>query len=248
MSEENKKADKKSLEELNNGNTKIKDDSENSSQKLTLLKKGDYSIHVLIEEVKNLQYIKENKLPTPVVKITCFNETKRSEKPESPCDSYNYGEHFYFEKTNLTVEQLDSSKIIIEVYDYKNSSKRSNYFGIYEYDIEYIYNQNNHCLRNFWLALANPESDNMTKVRGYLKLSISVLHDSDPRVELEINQNSNECFLPSQIKMEYKLLSIYIMKGEQFPDMDSTFKLSKVNKPCDGFIEINYLGLKKKQV
>ena len=35
MSEENKKADKKSLEELNNGNTKIKDDSENSSQKLT---------------------------------------------------------------------------------------------------------------------------------------------------------------------------------------------------------------------
>ena len=246
MSEENKKADKKSLEELNNGNTKIKDDSENSSQKLTLLKKGDYSIHVLIEEVKNLQYIKENKLPTPVVKITCFNETKRSEKPESPCDSYNYGEHFYFEKTNLTVEQLDSSKIIIEVYDYKNSSKRSNYFGIYEYDIEYIYNQNNHCLRNFWLALANPESDNMTKVRGYLKLSISVLHDSDPRVELEINQNSNECFLPSQIKMEYKLLSIYIMKGEQFPDMDSTFKLSKVNKPCDGFIEINYLGLKKK--
>ena len=152
MSEENKKADKKSLEELNNGNTKIKDDSENSSQKLTLLKKGDYSIHVLIEEVKNLQYIKENKLPTPVVKITCFNETKRSEKPESPCDSYNYGEHFYFEKTNLTVEQLDSSKIIIEVYDYKNSSKRSNYFGIYEYDIAYIYDQENHSLRNFWLA------------------------------------------------------------------------------------------------
>ena len=39
---------------INNGNTKIKDDSESSNQKLTLLKKGDYSIHVLIEEVKNL--------------------------------------------------------------------------------------------------------------------------------------------------------------------------------------------------
>ena len=231
---------------INNGNTKIKDDSESSNQKLTLLKKGDYSIHVLIEEVKNLLEIEENKLPTPVVKITCFEESKRSEKPDSPCDSYSYEEHFYFEKTNLTVEQLDSSKIIIEVYDYKNSSKRSNYFGIYEYDISYIYNQENHSLRNFWLALANPESNDMTKVRGYLKLSISVLHDNDPRVELEINKDSYDCFLPSQIKMQYKLLSIYIMKGENLPDMDSTFKLNKVNKPCDAFIEINYLGLKKK--
>ena len=231
---------------INNGNTKIKDDSESSNQKLTLLKKGDYSIHVLIEEVKNLLEIEENKLPTPVVKITCFEESKRSEKPDSPCDSYSYEEHFYFEKTNLTVEQLDSSKIIIEVYDYKNSSKRSNYFGIYEYDIAYIYDQENHSLRNFWLALANPESNDMTKVRGYLKLSISVLHDNDPRVELEINKDSYDCFLPSQIKMQYKLLSIYIMKGENLPDMDSTFKLNKVNKPCDAFIEINYLGLKKK--
>jgi hypothetical protein len=71
---------------INNGNTKIKDDSESSNQKLTLLKKGDYSIHVLIEEVKNLLEIEENKLPTPVVKITCFEESKRSEKPDSPCD------------------------------------------------------------------------------------------------------------------------------------------------------------------
>ena len=243
--DKNEKNSKKDEEGNNGGNTKIKDDSENSSQKLILLKKGDYSVHVLIEEVKNLLIIDESKLPTPVVKISCFDQTKRSEKPDSPCDSYTYGEHFYFEKTNLTVEQLDSSKIIIEVYDYKNSSKRSNYFGIYEYDIEYIYNQENHSLRNFWLALANPESDDLTKVRGFLKLSISVLHDNDPRVELEIDTNSNDCILPSQIKMEYKLLSIYIMRGEQLPDMDSTFSLSKNNKPCDGFVEVNYLGLKK---
>ena len=35
------------------------------------------------------------------------------------------------------------------------------------------------------------------------------------------------------------------MRGEQLPDMDSTFSLSKNNKPCDGFVEVNYLGLKK---
>ena len=85
----------------------------------------------------------------------------------------------------------------------------------------------------------------ITMMMMEIKLSISVLNDNDPRVELEIDSNSNDCILPSQIKMEYKLLSIYIMKGEQLPDMDSTFSLSKVNKPCDGFVEVNYLGLKK---
>ena len=30
------------------------------------------------------------------------------------CKNYIYDEHFYFEKADLTVEQLDSCKIIIE--------------------------------------------------------------------------------------------------------------------------------------
>ena len=216
------------------------------TQKIILMQKGDYTVHILLEEIKNLIPIEENKLPTPIVKITCFNETKRSEQPETACDSYSYGEHFYFEKTNLTVEQLDSSKIILEVYDYKNSSNKSKYFGIYEYDLVYIYNQPNHALQNFWLALANPESDDISKVRGFLKLSISVLNENDPKIELNLDNKINETMIPSQIKLEYKMVSIYFMRGEDLPDMDALFKESKVNKKCDAYIEILYGGIKKK--
>ena len=216
----------------------------NEGKNIILMKKGDYSIHILIEEVKSLIQISPDHLPFPIIKLTCFNQSKRTEKTKLPCDSYIFDEHFYFEKTDLSVEQLDSSKILIEIYDDSNSSKRKNYFGIYEFDLQYIYNMNQHSLKNSWIALSNPESDNITKIRGYLKLSISVLHDNDPRVELNLDNSSNKCLIPSQIKVEYKQLSIYLIKAEELPDMDSIIKKDIKNKECDPFIQFEYFGQK----
>lgn len=61
---------------------------------------------------------------------------------------------------------------------------------MYEFDFSYIYNRPDHALKNFWLALANPEAEEITKVRGYLKLSISVLNENDPRIELEMKDGA----------------------------------------------------------
>ena len=213
-----------------------------------LMKKGDYSIHVLIEEIKNCTQIDEDHLPYPLVKVTCFErDSKRTEKPAQPCTDYTFNEHFYFEKTNLAVEEIDSSKIVVEVYDGENSKKREDYFGIYEFDMEYVYSQPNHALKNFWLALANPESDDMTKVRGYLKLSISVLNDNDPRVELELDDNvDSNCVLPSQINVEYKQLTLNIFRAGGIPDMDAIISVKKVNRQCDGYVEVKYMGITRK--
>ena len=196
----------------------------NEGRNLILMKKGDYSIHVLIEEVKSLLSLSSGHIPKPMIKISCFGQSKTTEKTKVPCDSYIFDEHFYFEKTDLTVEQLDSSKILIEVFDSSLSSKRKDYFGIYEFDVEYIYSMTNHCLKNHWLVLSNPESEDITKIRGYLKISLSVLHDNDPRVELITDTQSIQCLIPSQIKIEYKQLSIYLIKAEELPDMDSIVK------------------------
>ena len=230
-------------EEQNKDNLMRADTTINEGKNIILMKKGDYSIHILIEEIKSLLQIDPDHLPYPIIKLTCFNMSKRTEKTKAPCDSYVYDEHFYFEKADLTVEQLDSSKIIIEVYDSSNSKKRKDYFGIYEFDIEYIYSMKNHSLNNHWLALSNPESKDMTKIRGYLKLSISVLHDNDPRVELKSVPESTNCFVPSQIKVEYRQLSIYLIKAEELPDMDSILKKNMKNRQCDPFIEFKYFGL-----
>ena len=68
---------------------------------LNLMKKGDYSVHVLIEEIKNLISIKKDHLPKPMIKITCFGQTKRTSKPKNDCDAYTFNEHIYFDAAFL---------------------------------------------------------------------------------------------------------------------------------------------------
>ena len=215
-------------------------------EKLIIMKKGDYNVHILIEEVKNLIEIEENVLPVPRIKMTVFGKSQRTSKMKKPCDSFVFNEHFYYDKTNLTAEMLDSEKITIEVYDNKHTHKQD-YFGIYEFDFGYVYNQDDHALHNIWIGLANPESDNISKIRGYLKLSISVLQESDPRVELESADNElSNCIIPAQIQMKYKQISFYFFLGEEFPDMDATFSTKKVGRRCDGYIEVKYMGIVRK--
>ena len=211
---------------------------------LYLMKKGDYSVHVLIEEIKNLCSIKENRLPRPMIKVTCFNKTKRTSKPAQDCDSYVFNEHIYFDQTDLSAETLESSKILIEAYDYHNF-ERKYYFGMQEFDFEYIYAKENHCIKNLWIALANPEGKDITKINGYLKLSICITSTEDDKIELNPDPaNDSDCMLPPQIKTTYKQLQIYIYRGENFPDMEVMFGSEKTtNKRCNGYVEVKYLGV-----
>ena len=219
---------------------------EENQKELVIMKKGDYNVHILVEEVKNLIQVKEGKVPVPRVKIDVFDKSQRTPKMKKPCTDFVFNEHFYYDKTNLTAEMLDSEKITIEVYD-NNYSKREDYFGIYEIDFGYVYNQEGHCLHNVWIGLANPESNDISKIRGYLKISVSVLHESDQRIELESKDNEiSNCLIPTQIKMKYKQISFYFYRGEEFPDMDSVFSEKKVGRRCDGYIEAKYMGIKRK--
>ena len=92
---------------------------------------------------------------------------------KKPVLIFVFNEYFYFDETNLTAEMLVSEKIVIEVYDNKLTHKQD-YFGVYEFDFGYVYGQDAHALHNVQIGLENPESDNMSKIKGYLKLSISV--------------------------------------------------------------------------
>ena len=82
-------------------------------QPLIEMKKGDYNVHILIEEVKNLVPVKENTPPVPRVKMTVFDKVQRTSKMKNPCYDFAFNEHFYFDKTNLTVEMLNSFRASI---------------------------------------------------------------------------------------------------------------------------------------
>ena len=210
------------------------------------MKKGDYNVHILIEEVKNLISIEDNNPPMPRVKMIVFGKEQRTSKMKNASENYVFNEHFYFDQTNLTAEMLDSEKIVIEVYDNKHT-KRKDYFGIYEIDFAYVYGRPNHALNNLWIGLSNPESDDMSKIRGYLKLSVSVLQENDNRVELEPKEGETEdCLIPLEIKMKYKQISFFFFKGEEFPDMDAVFSEKKKGRRCDGYIEMKYMGIMRK--
>ena len=86
----------------------------------------------------------------------------------------------------------------------------------------------------------------MTKVRGFLKVSMSVLHQKDGRVELSTKNDvdNSMCVIPPQIKLEYKQLSIYISVATNIPDMDSILNVSKKKAECDGYVRVEYMGIK----
>ena len=225
---------------------KEEEKKEEKPKEIVMMKKGDYNVHILVEEVKNLIQIKEGKIPVPRVKLNVFGKSQRTSKMKKPCTDFVFNEHFYFDKTNLTTEMLDSEKITIEVYD-NNNTHKADYFGIYELDFGYVYNQEGHALHNVWIGLANPESSDISKIRGYLKISVAVLHESDQRIELEAKDNEiSNCLIPTQIKMKYKQISFYFFRGEEFPDMDSVFSEKKVGRRCDGYIEVKYMGIVRK--
>ena len=227
--EEDKKNEINIIKEEGNENEEIKKPTQQKQQQketIIEMKKGDYNVHILIEEVKNLISI-EDEPPVPRVKMTVFGKEQRTSKMKKPCDNFVFNEHFYFNKTNLTAEMLDSEKVIIEVYDNKHTKKKD-YFGIYEFDFSYIYGRSEHTLKNIWIGLSNTESEEITKIRGYLKLSISVLNENDNRVELEPKDSDlGDCIIPIEIKMKYKQISFYFFKGEEFPDMDEIFSKKK---------------------
>ena len=112
-------------------------------------------------------------------------------------------------------------------------------------------------MKNLWIALANPESEDITKVNGYLKLSLSVLNSNDERVELNPNlNNDSDCMIPPQIKTVYKQLIIYIFKAEQLLIWIIIVKKKKLIKNVMfilnviiwefGCIECHYMGIVKK--
>ena len=224
----------------------LKQKQDQPQEEIIEMRKGDYNVHILIEEVKNLISIEENKPPVPRVKMTVFGKEQRTSKMKRPCDSFVFNEHFYYDKTNLTAEMLDSEKILLEVYD-NNHTNKKDYFGIYELDFGYVYGRPEHALRNIWIGLNNTESEDMSQIRGYLKLSVSVLNEGDDRVELEPKDTElGNCLIPIEIKMKYKMISFYFFRGEEFPDMDAVFSENKTGRRCDGYIEMKYMGITKK--
>jgi hypothetical protein len=128
--------------------------------KRTPIKRGDYQVHFFLEEARSLMGLEEGDTVDPMVEVRVFNKKKYT-KPKDDVGGtagVYWGEHFFFDGKKLEVEDVENSRILIEVRDHRFLLKDS-LIGNYEMDLTYVYYQPGHALVHKWIALSNSESE-----------------------------------------------------------------------------------------
>lgn len=137
---ETKKEDKKNTDAPIEGDptVSVAKNTEESKNEICQMKRGDYMIHVYVEQAKNLKVPPEDTVD-PIVQVFCLDERKYTTAQD---DINNTGvaiwnEHIFFEPKNKETPELEQGKIIIKMLDkgfYKDAL-----IGYYEFDLAYIY-------------------------------------------------------------------------------------------------------------
>ena len=180
----------------------------------------------------------------PVVTFKVFGGVKCSSgKTEvGPLSVVKWNDHFFFEKLNCTVEDVENATIVIELRDHRLLMSDS-LVGSYVMDLTYVYFQPKHGLVHKWIGLANPESQDYSSIKGYLKVGISVLGEGDSQVDLAVSEVGElkdvDMLLPPQIQPKACQLVIRAIKAERLPHMDT-------GGTIDAYLECEFAGNKLK--
>ena len=188
------------------------------------LKKGSYVVHIYLEVGRGLLSINDKNNVDPIVAIKVFGKTKctKALKQITSGTLVTWDDHFYFDKEFSTATEIEKERLTIEVRD-QRFLLRDSLIGVYEMDLVYIYYQENHAVMNKWVVLSNPESEEYSIVRGYLRISASVLHEGDKPVDLTVPSkitDKEELIIPPQIRLQTKQLILQFLKAEGLPKMD----------------------------
>jgi hypothetical protein len=203
------------------------------------LKKGDYGVHIFLEEIRGISVKGEDNIDV-IVRIDTLGSHKYSRVyPEIGPGAIVYlGEHFFFNKADMTIDEVQTSNILIQIKNHSILFSDS-IVGIYELDLVYIYKHPDHCLRHQWIAISNASGKSYTKVRGYIRLGISVTHESDDPVDLALEtekQYDRKVMLPPQIVPKTIQLIVTLLKAESLPIMDRGGTINP-------FIKAHFAGL-----
>jgi hypothetical protein len=109
-----------------------------SDNKICNMKRGDYMIHLKIEQAKELK-MDSSACIDPIVEIRILGERKYTKalKGINALTVADWSEHIFFEKKNLEEEQLANARVEVKLLD-KGFFKDA-LIGYYEFDLTYIY-------------------------------------------------------------------------------------------------------------
>lgn len=176
--DKDKDKDKKDAAKDGKPATDAKKVDEKDAAKICNMKRGDYMIHIMVEQAKELK-IAEGKSIDPIVEIKILGERKFTTalKGINNLTVADWSEHVFYEKKNVEEEQLAMARVEIKLLD-KGFFKDA-LIGYYEFDLTYIYQQENHSLMHKWIIMSNPEGEDFGEVTGYLKISMTITGDGD---------------------------------------------------------------------
>jgi len=134
-------------------------------------------------------------------------------------------------------------------------SNKNNYLGLYQFDLQYIYNNfPDHTMHNNWIGLYNYENKAIDGINGYLRLSINVSHELDKKIPLTVKNcdlSAKNLIAPSTSTstLKFQQLSFFIYCVHDIPEMDSgknDFEEFVIRKDCksDTYVQIDYMDLK----
>lgn len=175
--------------ENNGGDAKDSGKDDKKKNEVGSMKRGDYMIHIYIEEAKNLKTGGEGESVDPMVELNVLNQSKytKAEENISGTGIAVWNEHIFFEPKNVEKDDLENGKIEIRLLD-KGFFKDA-LIGYYEFDLSYIYLMEKHSMMHKWIIMSNPESENFGEVTGNLKLSITIAGNDDSQEQITDDPN-----------------------------------------------------------
>lgn len=213
--------------------------TEASSQGHEKFKKGDYSVHVYIEETKGLLPTTGDRNFNPVISVKCFSKAKCTRKLKDVTSGATsiWSEHLYFSKLNASVTELEESKILIEVLD--SRTIKNSLIGSYELDFTYVYFKPKHSIIHQWIILSNPFTEDMSIQRGLVKIGVNILHETDKAEDLTAKSVAESLLIPPQVSVRSMQLVIQFIQAFNLPKMDKS-------GTCDTYCVASFSTVKNK--
>lgn len=217
---------------------------EKEKKSVSSMKRGDYMIHIYVEQAKNMD-VEEGSTIDPIVEISCLNERKFSTAQDDLNNTSVavWNEHIFFEPKNIEVERLEKGKIEVKLMD-KGFFKDA-LVGYYEFDLTSIYGREDHALMHKWIVMSNPEGEEFGKVTAYLKLSITICGAGDEQVQIEDDPNpqEEEYLQPPQVQPEFYQMYIRFFCAQKLPSLDGGML---TEKKIDAYVRCDHKGQKMK--
>lgn len=209
------------------------------------MKKGDYMIHVFIENARQIKVPVDNPADA-MLEVTVLGQKKYTSVKNDigPTSKVAWNEHMFFEPKNLSQEDIESAKIAIRLLD-KGFFKDA-MIGSYDLDVPFIYFKEKHCMEHQWIAMNNTSSKQPNDVTAYLKLSVNVIAAGDAQVHLKEQtgkDDESKVLMPTSIKPKFYQIKFRFFKAEKLAKMDAAIFGGGT---IDAYVTCTYLGKKLK--